>query len=57
MQGVKGVIFDIDGTLLDSMWIWGDVAERYMSRVPFMKQPNPPRLCEERSDAAIHNSD
>ena len=30
MQNIKGVIFDLDGTLLDSMWLWGDVAERYL---------------------------
>ena len=27
---IKGVIFDLDGTLLDSMWLWGDVAERFL---------------------------
>jgi len=30
MKEIKGVIFDLDGTLLDSMWLWGDVAERYL---------------------------
>ena len=30
MNEIKGVIFDLDGTLLDSMWIWGDVAEMYL---------------------------
>ena len=30
MQNIKGVIFDLDGTLLDSMWLWGDVAEKYV---------------------------
>jgi len=30
MNEFKGVIFDLDGTLLDSMWIWGDVAEGYL---------------------------
>jgi len=30
MKNIRGVTFDLDGTLLDSMWMWGDVAERYL---------------------------
>jgi len=30
MQNIKGVIFDFDGTLVDSMWKWGDIAEEYL---------------------------
>ena len=30
MKKIRGVIFDLDGTLLDSMWMWGEVAERYL---------------------------
>jgi len=30
MKNIRGVIFDLDGTLLDSMWMWGEVAERYL---------------------------
>jgi len=30
MRNIKGAIFDLDGTLIDSMWIWGDVAENYL---------------------------
>ena len=28
----KAVIFDLDGSLVDSMWIWGKVDEVYMSK-------------------------
>ena len=30
---IKGVIFDIDGVLLDSMIIWTDLAERYLKSI------------------------
>lgn len=30
---IKGIIFDVDGTLLDSMHIWGELGERYLSSV------------------------
>jgi len=39
MQNIKGVIFDLDGTLLDSMWIWGDVAIEYLKK--HGKNPRP----------------
>lgn len=29
---ISGVIFDVDGTLLDSMAIWHDVSDRYLQR-------------------------
>ena len=29
---VKGVIFDLDGTLIDSMWVWEAVDEEFLGR-------------------------
>ena len=28
---IEGIIFDVDGTLLDSMHIWGELGKRYLS--------------------------
>lgn len=28
---IKGIIFDADGTLMDSMWIWAELGERYLA--------------------------
>jgi len=39
MKNIKGAIFDLDGTLLDSMWIWGDVAFNYLKS--HRKTPRP----------------
>ena len=30
---IKGAIFDVDGTLLDSMHIWGELGERYLTSI------------------------
>ena len=33
MVGIKGAIFDVDGTLLDSMWIWASVGASYLKNL------------------------
>ena len=32
ISGKKAVILDLDGTMVDSMWIWGDIDVRYLAR-------------------------
>lgn len=32
MDGVKGVLFDLDGTLVDSMWMWKEIDIEYLGR-------------------------
>ncbi len=32
LQNIDGIIFDMDGTLLDSMWIWPDVDDVYLGK-------------------------
>ncbi len=32
LAGIDGVIFDLDGTLADSMWIWRDIDLNYLGR-------------------------
>ncbi len=27
---IKGFVFDVDGTLLDTMWMWADIGDRYL---------------------------
>jgi len=44
MRNFKSVIFDLDGTLLDSMWMWGDVAERYLKSHGATPQPGIRRI-------------
>lgn len=29
---IEAVIFDLDGTLVDSMWMWADIDDEYLSR-------------------------
>ena len=32
MDGIEAVIFDLDGSLVDSMWIWKDIDIEYLGR-------------------------
>ena len=31
LDKIKGAIFDLDGTILDSMWVWHEVDQRFLS--------------------------
>lgn len=31
-QGIESVLFDLDGTLIDSMWIWEDIDREYLGK-------------------------
>lgn len=37
---IKGAIFDVDGTLLDSMGIWKDVGVRYLNSIGVEAEPD-----------------
>ncbi|NMM62147.1 HAD family phosphatase [Clostridium sp. P21] len=32
LKNIKGAIFDMDGTLIDSMWVWSKIDEEYLSK-------------------------
>lgn len=32
LSNIKGAIFDMDGTLIDSMWVWGKIDVAYLSK-------------------------
>lgn len=32
LENVKAVLFDLDGTLVDSMWMWGDIDVEYLGK-------------------------
>ena len=31
LEGIKGIIFDLDGTMVDSMWMWRGIDEEFMA--------------------------
>lgn len=35
LEQKKAVIFDLDGTLMDSMWMWKDIDIEYLGRYGF----------------------
>ena len=38
LEGIDGIIFDMDGTLLDSMWIWPSIDDDYLKKYCLKKQ-------------------
>ena len=32
IKNIKACIFDLDGTLVDSMWMWPDIDREYLNR-------------------------
>lgn len=32
LKNIKGAIFDMDGTLIDSMWVWSKIDEEYLRK-------------------------
>lgn len=46
LEGKEAVIFDLDGTLVDSMWMWSEIDREYLSRFGFSCPPDLSRATE-----------
>lgn len=53
MSGIEAVIFDLDGTLVDSMWIWHQIDIEYLSRFGI---PLPERLQADIEGMSFHET-
>ncbi len=40
LKTAKAVIFDVDGTLLDSMYVWKNVGEKYLDSLDIEAEPD-----------------
>ncbi len=40
LKDIKAVIFDLDGTLVDSMWVWVNIDTEYMAERNLVMPPN-----------------
>ncbi|OAA93050.1 HAD family hydrolase [Clostridium coskatii] len=40
LKNIKGAIFDMDGTLIDSMWMWENIDEKYLARKKLTVPPS-----------------
>ena len=44
MRQIQGAVFDVDGTLLDSMEIWENLSERYLESMGVKPEPGLSRI-------------
>ena len=44
MRRIQGAVFDVDGTLLDSMEIWENLSERYLESMGVKPEPGLSRI-------------
>ena len=44
LKDKKAVIFDLDGTLIDSMWLWKEIDVEFLARFGYEYPPNLPDL-------------
>ncbi len=49
MKDYQAVIFDLDGTLIDSMWVWDKVDERFLAQYDIVPPDNMDDLLEGKS--------
>ena len=49
MNDIKAVLFDLDGTLLDSMYVWQYVDEEFLRRRGITPPDDYGRQCSHRS--------
>ena len=40
MDKIKGAIFDLDGTLFDSLWVWAEIDKRFLAKRGFEVPPD-----------------
>lgn len=46
LEGIKAVIFDLDGTLVDSMWMWKEIDVEFLGRYGYECPKDLPREIE-----------
>ncbi len=46
LETIRAVIFDLDGTLVDSMWMWGKIDIEYLARFGYAPPPGLERAIE-----------
>lgn len=44
LNNIKAVLFDLDGTLINSMWLWKEIDVEFLARFGFEYPPNLPDL-------------